>query len=104
MDYGCISINLHLTDCSPLFDSLIFLLAMPKSVQINSPAQFLMLCRAMRPLRIYTLVPHIRRVVLELFRGFKEILLVTYVYVYQSTYIIYHTSLFSSAERVEKSK
>ncbi|KAI6183273.1 Narrow abdomen [Aphelenchoides bicaudatus] len=36
-----------------------------------------MICRAMRPLRIYTLVPHIRRVVVELFRGFKEILLVT---------------------------
>ena len=31
----------------------------------------------MRPLRIYTLVPHIRRVVVELFRGFREILLVT---------------------------
>ena len=36
-----------------------------------------MIARAMRPLRIYTLVPHIRRVVLELCRGFKEILLVT---------------------------
>jgi hypothetical protein len=57
--------------------SLIFLVTMPKHVEINSPAQFLMLFRAMRPLRIYTLVPHIRRVVLELFRGFKEILLVT---------------------------
>ncbi|OUC42684.1 hypothetical protein D917_10299, partial [Trichinella nativa] len=29
------------------------------------------------PLRIYTLVPHIRRVVVELFKGFREILLVT---------------------------
>lgn len=50
---------------------------MPKHVEINSWAQLLMLCRAMRPLRIYTLVPHIRRVVVELFRGFKEIILVT---------------------------
>ncbi|KAI6181392.1 Four domain-type voltage-gated ion channel alpha-1 subunit [Aphelenchoides besseyi] len=57
--------------------SLIFLFTMPKHVEINSIAQFLMICRAMRPLRIYTLVPHIRRVVVELFRGFKEILLVT---------------------------
>uniref|UniRef100_A0A1I7YZN3 Transporter, cation channel family protein n=1 Tax=Steinernema glaseri TaxID=37863 RepID=A0A1I7YZN3_9BILA len=57
--------------------SLIFLLTMPKHVEINSPAQLLMICRALRPLRIYTLVPHIRRVVLELFRGFKEIVLVT---------------------------
>jgi len=47
---------------------------MPKHVEINSLEQFLMICRAMRPLRIYTLVPHIRRVVLELFRGFKVIL------------------------------
>jgi hypothetical protein len=30
-----------------------------------------------RPLRIYTLVPHIRRVVVELCKGFREILLVT---------------------------
>ncbi|CAI5447137.1 unnamed protein product [Caenorhabditis angaria] len=59
------------------FTSLIFLIWMPKHVEINSLAQFLMICRAMRPLRIYTLVPHIRRVVLEFFRGFKEIVLVT---------------------------
>lgn len=51
--------------------SLIFLVTMPKHVEINSMAQLLMICRAMRPLRIYTLVPHIRRVVVELFRGFK---------------------------------
>ncbi|TMS38414.1 hypothetical protein L596_005144 [Steinernema carpocapsae] len=57
--------------------SLIFLLTMPKHVEINSASQLLMICRALRPLRIYTLVPHIRRVVLELFRGFKEIVLVT---------------------------
>lgn len=31
----------------------------------------------MRPLRIYTLVPQIKRVVVELCKGFKEILLVT---------------------------
>uniref|UniRef100_A0A8R1DJ77 Sodium leak channel NALCN n=1 Tax=Caenorhabditis japonica TaxID=281687 RepID=A0A8R1DJ77_CAEJA len=59
------------------FTSVIFLAWMPKHVEINSLAQFLMICRAMRPLRIYTLVPHIRRVVFEFFRGFKEIVLVT---------------------------
>ncbi|CAJ0929068.1 unnamed protein product, partial [Mesorhabditis belari] len=59
------------------FTSVIFLFWMPESVEINSLAQMLMICRAMRPLRIYTLVPHIRRVVLEFFRGLKEILLVT---------------------------
>uniref|UniRef100_A0A7E4UYD6 Sodium leak channel NALCN n=1 Tax=Panagrellus redivivus TaxID=6233 RepID=A0A7E4UYD6_PANRE len=57
--------------------SVIFLILMPKEVGINSWSHILMICRAMRPLRIYTLVPHIRRVVVELFRGFKEILLVT---------------------------
>src|SRR3954469_5700868 len=50
---------------------------MPRHVEINSFAQLLMIFRAMRPLRIYTLVPHIRRVVTELCRGFKEIILVT---------------------------
>ncbi|VDN32905.1 unnamed protein product, partial [Cylicostephanus goldi] len=59
------------------FTSLAFLIWMPHHVEINSFAQLLMIFRAMRPLRIYTLVPHIRRVVLEFFRGFKEILLVT---------------------------
>ncbi|CDW53676.1 Ion trans domain containing protein [Trichuris trichiura] len=57
--------------------SLIFLIWMPKDVRPSSGAQLLMVFRAMRPLRIYTLVPHIRRVVVELFRGFREILLVT---------------------------
>ncbi|KRY19293.1 Sodium leak channel non-selective protein [Trichinella patagoniensis] len=57
--------------------SLIFLIWMPKHVQPNSGAQLIMIFRAMRPLRIYTLVPHIRRVVVELFKGFREILLVT---------------------------
>lgn len=32
--------------------------------------------RCFRPLRIFILVPHMRRVVMELCRGFKEILLV----------------------------
>uniref|UniRef100_A0A915N2G0 Ion transport domain-containing protein n=1 Tax=Meloidogyne javanica TaxID=6303 RepID=A0A915N2G0_MELJA len=57
--------------------SLWYLIWMPKYVQENSFAQFLMICRAMRPLRIYTLVPHIRQVVVELCKGFREILLVT---------------------------
>ncbi|CAI4226086.1 unnamed protein product [Auanema sp. JU1783] len=59
------------------FTSVIYLVWMPNRVEINSWAQLLMICRAMRPLRVYTLVPHIRRVVVELCRGFKEILLVT---------------------------
>lgn len=56
--------------------SLIFLCWMPKSVPPNSGAQLLMILRCVRPLRIFTLVPHMRKVVYELCRGFKEILLV----------------------------
>uniref|UniRef100_A0A914H0J3 Ion transport domain-containing protein n=1 Tax=Globodera rostochiensis TaxID=31243 RepID=A0A914H0J3_GLORO len=54
-----------------------FLIWMPNHVEQNSMAQLLMIFRAMRPLRIYTLVPNIRRVVVELCKGFREILLVT---------------------------
>ncbi|XP_043249225.1 sodium leak channel non-selective protein [Colletes gigas] len=57
--------------------SLVFLCWMPKSVPANSGAQLLMILRCVRPLRIFTLVPHMRKVVYELCRGFKEILLVS---------------------------
>uniref|UniRef100_A0A1I7U358 Sodium leak channel NALCN n=1 Tax=Caenorhabditis tropicalis TaxID=1561998 RepID=A0A1I7U358_9PELO len=57
--------------------SLIFVIWMPNHIEINSWAQLLMICRASRPLRVYALIPHIRRVVVELCRGFREILLVT---------------------------
>ncbi len=36
-----------------------------------------MILRCVRPLRIFTLVPHMRKVVDELCRGFKEIFLVS---------------------------
>ncbi|KAI4457600.1 sodium leak channel non-selective protein [Holotrichia oblita] len=57
--------------------SLTFLCWMPKRVPPNSSAQLLMILRCLRPLRIFTLVPHMRKVVYELCRGFKEILLVS---------------------------
>lgn len=49
---------------------------MPRNVPPNSVAQLLMILRCVRPLRIFTLVPHMRKVVDELCRGFKEIFLV----------------------------
>lgn len=49
---------------------------MPVKVPPGSSAQLLMVLRCVRPLRIFTLVPHMRKVVYELCRGFKEILLV----------------------------
>ncbi|BES93887.1 voltage-gated ion channel [Nesidiocoris tenuis] len=57
--------------------SLVFLCWMPQTVPPNSGAQLLMILRCVRPLRIFTLVPHMRKVVDELCRGFKEILLVS---------------------------
>ena len=50
---------------------------MPQEVAPGSGAQLIMLLRCLRPLRIFILVPHMRRVVYELCRGFKEILLVS---------------------------
>ncbi|XP_026812191.1 sodium leak channel non-selective protein [Rhopalosiphum maidis] len=57
--------------------SLVFLCWMPTNVATNSSAHLLMICRCVRPLRIFSLVPHMRKVVDELCRGFKEILLVS---------------------------
>lgn len=54
-----------------------FLCWMPLNIPGNSAAQLLMILRCVRPLRIFTLVPHMRKVVYELCRGFKEILLVS---------------------------
>ncbi|XP_060663210.1 sodium leak channel NALCN isoform X2 [Drosophila nasuta] len=54
-----------------------FLCWMPHNIPTNSAAQLLMILRCVRPLRIFTLVPHMRKVVYELCRGFKEILLVS---------------------------
>lgn len=57
--------------------SLVFLYLSPEEVVVNSGAHILMLLRCLRPLRIFTLVPHMRKVIYELCRGFKEILLVS---------------------------
>ena len=57
--------------------SLLFLCWMPRNIPQNSGAQIVMILRCLRPLRIFILVPHMRRVVYELCRGFKEILLVS---------------------------
>lgn len=57
--------------------STTFLIWMPTHVPANSWPQLLMILRCVRPLRIFTLVPHMRKVVYELCRGFKEILLVS---------------------------
>jgi hypothetical protein len=43
--------------------SVLFLYLSPKEVHTNSGAQLLMLLRCLRPLRIFTLVPHMRKVI-----------------------------------------
>ena len=50
---------------------------MSPEVAPGSGAQVLLILRCVRPLRIFILVPHMRKVVYELCRGFKEILLVS---------------------------
>lgn len=64
------------TDVAVFFVGLLFLCWLPRHVPANSVAQFLMLLRSTRPLRIIILVPDMRKVVYEVCRGFKEILLV----------------------------
>ena len=54
-----------------------FVAWLPTRVPPGSGAQAVMVLRCLRPLRIYNLVPHMRKVVSELCRGFKEILLVS---------------------------
>lgn len=63
---------------------------MPTNVATNSGAHLLMICRCVRPLRIFSLVPHMRKVVDELCRGFKEILLVCTLMVKYTTKLIYN--------------
>lgn len=70
--------------------SLIFLCWLPSDVPPESGAQLLMMLRCLRPLRIFKLVPQMRKVVREVLKGFKEIFLVsvklstlkTHVFVY----------------------
>ncbi|KAF2357306.1 Ion transport domain [Trinorchestia longiramus] len=57
--------------------SLVFICWLPEEVPPQSGAHLLMVLRCLRPLRIFNLVPHMRKVVSELVRGFKEILLVS---------------------------
>uniref|UniRef100_T1INA8 Ion transport domain-containing protein n=1 Tax=Strigamia maritima TaxID=126957 RepID=T1INA8_STRMM len=57
--------------------NLVFTCWMPANVPPQSGTQVLMILRCVRPLRIFNLVPHMRKVVYELCRGFKEILLVS---------------------------
>lgn len=61
---------------------------MPTSVATNSSAHLLMICRCVRPLRIFSLVPHMRKVVDELCRGFKEILLVCNLFYFRRVFKI----------------
>ncbi|ODN05809.1 Sodium leak channel non-selective protein [Orchesella cincta] len=75
--------NALLKDAAGILDlfiyivSLVFVCWLPEEVPQGSGAQAIMVLRCLRPLRIYNLVPHMRKVVFELCRGFKEILLVS---------------------------
>uniref|UniRef100_H2ZGK4 Ion transport domain-containing protein n=1 Tax=Ciona savignyi TaxID=51511 RepID=H2ZGK4_CIOSA len=62
-------------DAAIFIVSVVFLYKITQHLYIFI-GQFLMILRCLRPLRIFKLVPQIRKVVIELFRGFKEILMV----------------------------
>uniref|UniRef100_A0A8C4QUY6 Ion transport domain-containing protein n=1 Tax=Eptatretus burgeri TaxID=7764 RepID=A0A8C4QUY6_EPTBU len=57
--------------------SLVFVCWLPRTVAPQSGVQLLLVLRCLRPLRIFKLVPQMRKVVRELFSGFKEIFLVS---------------------------
>lgn len=57
--------------------SVLFLCLLPEKVPPQSWQQTLYVMRCIRPLRIFSLVPHMRKVVYELCRGVKEIALVS---------------------------
>ena len=79
---------------------MVFLLAMPKKAEVDSFEQILMVFRCLRPLRIYSLVPHMRRVVYEIVRGFKEILLVRQKSFHFCVYVLLLADIFSSNSKV----
>ncbi|KAI8507000.1 hypothetical protein Bbelb_154390 [Branchiostoma belcheri] len=57
--------------------SLILLCWLPTSVPPRSGAQLLLIFRCLRPVRIFRLVPHMRRVVMELLKSWKEVAMVS---------------------------
>lgn len=57
--------------------SCAFIAWMPEKIEPGSKEHTILLLRCIRPLRIFSLVPHMRKVVYELCRGFKEITLVS---------------------------
>lgn len=71
-----------LSTVAGIMDSFIFITSltyaiwMPQEVEPQSFAQFLMLLRCVRLLRVFSLIPHMRQVIYELVRGFKAIFLV----------------------------
>ncbi|CAK8687994.1 unnamed protein product [Clavelina lepadiformis] len=67
-------------DLGGFLDATIFLVSLIFICNLQSlrghSGQSLMVLRCLRPLRIFKLVPQIKKVVVELFRGFKEIVMV----------------------------
>jgi hypothetical protein len=71
-----LSTTAGMMDAFIFISSLSYALWMPQEVEPQSMAQYLMLLRCVRPLRIFSLIPHMRQVIYELVRGFKAIFLV----------------------------
>jgi hypothetical protein len=80
--------------------SLIFLCWLPRRIEANSLAQVLMVLRSTRPLRIFILLPDMRKIVYEVCRGFKEILLVNYFF--SDMYFIFVLDQYRSPKNIEE--
>ncbi|XP_046849024.1 sodium leak channel non-selective protein-like [Xenia sp. Carnegie-2017] len=61
-------------DISIYLIGVIYVCLSPENIPRLSPQQFLLILRALRPLRIINLIPKTKQVIQELFGGFKEIL------------------------------
>lgn len=75
---------------------LIYICLQPKQVRSGSAVQILMILRCLRPLRIMTLMPKMKKVIMELVGGYKEILKVSALQlILMFSFAIYGVQVFS---------
>ncbi|XP_020895810.1 sodium leak channel non-selective protein [Exaiptasia diaphana] len=78
------------------FNGLVYICLQPKEVRAGSGAQILMILRCLRPLRIITLMPKMKKVIMELCGGYKEILKVSALQlILMFSFAIYGVQVFS---------
>lgn len=82
------------------FNGLVYICWQPMEVRAGSGAQVLMILRCLRPLRIMTLMPKMKKVIMELCGGYKEILKVSALQlILMFSFAIYGVQVFSKKLR-----